>query len=62
MSKIPIPLIGDTLDFIKRVFAEPDRSHITETMHDYFGYEPPKSIGMFWPHGFEIILVDPDYL
>ena len=61
MSNIPIPFMGDALEFVKRVKAEPDRAQLTRLMFDFFPDEVPSCIGMFWPHGLELLIADPVY-
>ena len=32
MSRVPIPFLGDTFEFVKRVAAEPNRPHINNVL------------------------------
>jgi len=34
MCKVPVPLVGDTLELARRSEAEPDRPHIMKYMYD----------------------------
>ena len=62
MSTIPKPFIGDTLEFAIRANAQPDRPHIGNIFSEIYGDKTPPSVGMFWPHGMELIVSDPDYV
>ena len=37
MSTIPIPFIGDLLDFVNRITKEPDRPHMQYMLREAFG-------------------------
>ena len=62
MCTIPLPLIGDVGEFAKRAKAQPDRPHFTKYIREFFNEKVPPCIGMFWPHGLELLISDPDYL
>ena len=63
LCTVPKPIIGDIVPFVKRVKAAPDRPHLTQFLIDSFpGRATPPCIGMFWPHGLELLISDPDYL
>ena len=63
MSKFPVPFIGDVSEFVKRVNAQPDRPHLTKWLQEVYKDEKyPPCIGMFWPHGLELVITDHDYL
>ena len=62
MCTVPIPILGDIVGYVRRVIAVPDRSHITKFFEDSFPEKIPGCIGMFWPHGLQLIITDADYL
>lgn len=62
ISTIPLPFIGDILEFVKRVDAVPDRPHFTNYLYETFPEQLPPCIGMYWPHGLTLIITDPDYV
>ena len=61
MSTIPIPFIGDTMELFKRSLEKPDRPHLTAIFHERYGYQTPPAVGMYMPHGLNIMIQDPDY-
>ena len=62
MCTVPLPCVGDTLELGERCKAEPDRPLIYEFLREKFDNKIPGCIGMFWPHGLELMIQDPDYL
>ena len=36
ISTLPIPFIGDVMEFVKRVYETPDRAQLKNLMFDYF--------------------------
>lgn len=62
MSTVPIPFVGDIYEFARRVENEPNRTHMNNILWEHFGDSPPPAIGMFWPHGLELVITDPDYV
>ena len=63
MSTIPIPFIGDIGVLVPRIMAEPDKAQMTRFMQEQYPDEKgvPSCVGMFWPHGLELLMIDPDY-
>ena len=62
MCTIPKPFIGDVFEFVRRIFAQPDRSHLADIITESFPEQVPPCIGMFWPHGMMLIISDADYV
>jgi hypothetical protein len=62
MSTVPLPIIGDYLEFVKRVLAEPDRPQMTKWLRDVYKNEVPPCIGIYKQSGLQLVITDEDYL
>ena len=56
-------MIGDTGELFKRALKEPHIEHMQKFVSDSFpGDKTPPCVGMFWPHGLELLITDADYV
>ena len=62
MSKLPVPFLGDIGEFAKRAQETPNRPVIMKYFREFFNEKIPSVFGMFWPHGLELMICDPDYV
>ena len=62
MSKLPVPFLGDIGEFAKRAEATPNRPVIMKYFREFFDEKIPPCFGMFWPHGLELMITDPEYV